>query len=161
VDLENADKLVWIAKLCQFVAAVILTPEIIGPDRLERLEKRIELQDFSKRENIIWLMVFVLGFTFTCPWVFLDASRMKANASNTPWVPPFGSGLVHFLFLLNILGLIVLGGQHLFTRLIQTALTNLVSYLRKVSLLRTVFITVAVLLFFLGTVLELVLEWPF
>ena len=39
---ETADKLIWFGKVFQLVAAIIRTPEIIGPDRFERLEEFIE-----------------------------------------------------------------------------------------------------------------------
>ena len=39
---DAADKLIWLGKVFQLVAAIILTPEIIGPDRFEKLEEFIE-----------------------------------------------------------------------------------------------------------------------
>lgn len=158
---ENIARAVWFGKLFQFLAAIILTPEIIGPDRFDKLEKFIESQDFSKRENAIWIIVFTLGFALTCPFIYLDASMRQALGREIPWTPPVGFALMIVIWILNTIGLVLLGLSHNVTRLTQSALAKLVLYLRRVSLFRTIAVILGVLLFFLGTGLELVFEWPF
>ncbi|TEU17900.1 MAG: hypothetical protein E3J21_07265 [Anaerolineales bacterium] len=158
---ESISRAVWFGKLFQFLAAIILTPEIVGPDRFDKLEKFIGSQDFSKRENAIWIIVFTLGFALTCPFTHLEALRLQAMGRGIPYTPPVGFVLVLLFILLHLFGLIFLGWAHGVTKLVQSGLTKLVLYLRRVSLFRKVSIVLGVLLFFLGTGLELIFEWPF
>ena len=66
-ETEIASKVLWFAKISQFISAAILTPEIIGPDRFERLEKFIESQDFSKKSGAIFSVVVLAGLILSCP----------------------------------------------------------------------------------------------
>jgi len=106
---ENIARAVWLGKVFQFLAAIILTPEIVGPDRFDKLEKFIESQDFSKRENVIWIMVFTLGFALTCPFIYFEASMREALARGIPWTPPIGFTLIVVIWILNTIGLALLG----------------------------------------------------
>lgn len=161
MDAENLAITLWFAKLFQVISAIILTPEIIGPDRFDKLEKLIEAQDFSHKSEVIWRVIFVLGFFLTCPWTFLDASRIHANVSGEFWTPPVARWVAHIVFALNLFGLFTLGFSSDFAKLIQSVLAKLVIYLRRVSVFRTIAVTFAILLFFIGVGLELILEWPF
>ena len=140
---------------------MVLTPEIVGPNRFESLENYIASQDFSKKSASIWIVVFALGFVCSIPWVLVDTSRRVSSTLGVQWVSPVGRAWILLFILFSVLGLIFLGRPDAVTKLIQVILNNLSAYLRRASVFRSIAVALGVTLFFAGTVLELFLEWPF
>ena len=61
----------WFSKIAQFISAVLLTPEIIGPDRLAKLGKHIRSRTFNKKKADIYLGLVFAAVVFLLPMYFV------------------------------------------------------------------------------------------
>ena len=155
---ETADKLIWLGKVFQLIAAIILTPEIIGPDRFERLEEFIESRNCLLNNccvlTLASLLAAMLMALFSVPVgiIFVVGEKSLSSGQRT---------LLRVLFFaLAMVGWSLVPGDapH---RLSMSTLAKITAYLRTASVFRTFAIATAIALFFIGFGLELVLEWPF
>ena len=159
---ETAHKLTWFGKLFQLMAAIILTPEIIGPDRFERLEKFIESKELSENPSCIYalsllLLYIVIGGLSSLFFVggqdFLKGILSKVQVGLVLLLALVLYAVIYYSMMDKILDFSY--------RLVWNILVKITAYLRRVSLFRTVAIATAIGLFFFGVGVELVLEWPF
>ncbi|MHC4620784.1 MAG: hypothetical protein ACYTEQ_23815 [Planctomycetota bacterium] len=162
---DAIDRVIWFGKVAQFVSAIILTPEIVGPDRFEKLERFVESQNFLRKKEDLYFAIVLAACLSLLPVYFVytiitielfkgSLPRPLPMFQDNPWLAPV-------ITLFAFLSCILLMWTGLFTRWLQSFLVRFASYLRTVSLFRSVAIALGIMLFVLGTLLEIALEWPF
>jgi len=165
---ETVRQLVWFAKILQMISAAILTPEIIGPDRFERLERLIEKQDYRRSTTTISIMLYIGTIVLLVPWIIIRAYTTISLTSDIELDRSFLAankdlilGFFWIAVFLKVLTWVIAAKFDALVRLLQSLLSKFATYLRRASLFRTVSVALAVIFFFLGSLLEIVLEFPF
>ena len=166
---ETARQLVWFAKILQMISAAILTPEIIGPDRFERLERFVEKQDYRRSTTAISIVLYIGTIVLLVPWIVIKAYTMISLLTSDieldrSFLAANRGLIINFFWIavsLKVLTWVIAAKFDALVRLLQSLLSKFAAYLRRASLFRTASVVLAVFFFFLGTLLEIILEFPF